>query len=154
MNNVNVIRVGFIAPRFQLPDSNFEMGDPIDRSGDRYTLLVFINADDNGVRVASELPKGLPRSPSGGEYKISFILPLKSRQADEFKRKFNIDFRCFCDYDLHAGKLFSVVNTASAKPAYHPIAFCIGDEGSVRYRAKLESPEDLVNLRKGLVALV
>jgi len=154
MDNVNVIRIGFIAPRFQLPDSNYEMGDPIDRSGDRYTLLVFINADDNGVRVASDLQKGLPRSPVGGEYKVSLILPLKSRQADEFKKRFNIDFRCFCDHDLMAGKLFSVVNSASAKPAYHPIAFCIGDEGSVRYRTVLESPADLDKLRKELAALV
>ncbi len=154
MDNVNVIRVGFIAPRFQLPDSNFEMGDPIDRSGDRYTLLAFLNPDDNGVGIVSNLQKGLPRSASGFEYKISIIMPLKSRQADEFKKKNRLDFRCFCDHDLNAGRLFSVVNTASARPAYHPIAFCIGHEGSVRHRAALELPTDVDKLRKELAALV
>lgn len=154
MDNVNVIRVGFIAPRFQLPDSDLQMADPVVRSNNAYSLLLFLNADEHAADTILKLTRDLPRSASGLAFAVSCIFPLKPRQVKEFKQKYKIDLRCFCDQDLRVGRLFSIVNTSIAAPSYHPMLFCIGDEGSVRFRASLEPPVNIEQLKRNLVTLV
>jgi peroxiredoxin len=141
MDNVNVIRVGFFAPRFKISDTDSETDDPIDRSGAKYTCLLFVNPDKPGASIIMDLEKDLPRTQDDLETVLSAIVPVKLKPAKEFKEKYRFRTRLFCDSDLRAGKLFSVIDSSTAGPAYHPTAFVIGDEGSIRYRqiAKADS---------------
>jgi hypothetical protein len=134
MDNINVIRVGFFAPAARLADTEMEIGDPVDRISGRYSCLAFVNPDDEGARILTEIERGLPASANRLDWNISAIVPLKPKSARAFKENRGIGIRLFCDADLKAGKLYVVVNSASARPAYHPTIFVVGDEGSVRYR--------------------
>ena len=142
MDNINVIRVGFNTPQLKITDTDGEIGELFDRSGQFYTCLVFINPDEAGAKILNMLEAGLPRTTTGLEIKIAAIVPAKTKIAKTFKTKAGFNTRLFCDSDLRAGKMFSVVDSGVAKPAYHPVLFIIGDEGSVRYRQALDPAVD------------
>ena len=143
MDNVNVIRVGFFAPEFRLSDTNGEIGSPIDKSGQKFTCLLFINPDDSGYSIMKDLDNGLPDTASGFKVVISPVIPVKSKLAKAFKARLDFDTRLFCDSDLRVGRLFSVIDSNQARPSYHPMVFIIGEDGSVRCRQN-------VNLGGGL----
>jgi peroxiredoxin len=138
MDNVNVIRVGFIAPEFRLTDTDGEIGSPIDKSGQKFTCLLFINPDDLGYSIMKDLDNGLPATAGGFKVAISPVIPLKPKLAKGFKSKLDLEIRLFCDSDLRAGRLFSVIDSGQARPAYHPTVFIIGEDGSVRYRQAID----------------
>ena len=142
MDNVNVIRVGFFAPEFRLTDTDGEIGSPIDKSGQKFTCLLFINPDDSGYSVMKDLENGLPGTASGFETTISPVIPMKPKLAKGFKARLDSETRFFCDSDLRAGRLFSIIDSAKAQPLYHPTVFIIGEDGSIRYRQNV-SPKDL-----------
>ncbi|MCP4583593.1 MAG: redoxin domain-containing protein [candidate division Zixibacteria bacterium] len=142
MDNINVIRIGFSSPEFRIPEIDGEIDNPIDRSGGKFTCLVFINTDDQGLAVIKDLDTGLPKTSTGFQVITSVIIPVKVKQAKAFRDRADIGIRLFCDSDLRAGKLFSVVDSAKSRLSYHPIAFIIGEDGSVRYRLAI-GPEGL-----------
>jgi peroxiredoxin len=142
MDNVNVIRVGFFSPEIKIPDINGEIGDPINRSGDLLTCLLFVNDDDIGTAAIKDIETGLPKTESGFQLQISVIIPDKIHIAKAFNEKHGFKARLFCDSELRLGKAFSIVDSHRAKPSYHPFVFIIGDEGSLRYRQEI-GPEGL-----------
>lgn len=139
MDNINVIREGFNIMEFKISDINGEMHDPIDRSGDKFTCLVFINTDKNGAELIDKLVNNLPDTASGFKIELSAIVPVKLKLAKQFKKDENISGNLYCDSDLRVGKQFSVKDSSKAKPSYHPFVFIIGNDGSVRYRQAFES---------------
>jgi hypothetical protein len=134
MDNVNVIRVGFLTPCVKVVDCDMEMGDPIDRSGANYTCLIFVNPDEDGASVLKDIENGLPVSSGNFDWTLSAILPCKTNPGKNYRDKYGFSTRIYCDSDLRFGTLFGIVDSSSARPAYHPTVFIIGDEGSVRYR--------------------
>lgn len=138
MDNINVIRIGFLAPELLIIDCDGEISDPVDRNGDNYTCLVFINPDEDGVKLINMLESGLPKTSTGYGFTLSVVIPLKVKTGKAFKDKHGIQTRIFCDSDLKAGKAFSIVDSAQAKPSYHPVIFIVGDDGSVRFRQVYE----------------
>jgi hypothetical protein len=154
MDNVNVVRVGFLSPQMKLVDSDMEIGDPIDRSGAKYTCLLFINPDENGLRLFKEIEQALPSSSSFG-WIVSAIVPCKTHPGKTFRDKYNLATRVYCDSDLRFGKLFGIIDSASAQPAYHTAIFVIGDEGSVRYRQVIDGVDfDSMAFRAVLNSLI
>ena len=153
MDNINVVRVGFLSPQIGLVDSNMESGDPIDRSGQNYTCLIFVNPDKPGAEILQDIQTGLPPTAGGSDLTLSAILPCKSNPAKAFKDQNALTPRIFCDYDLRFGDFFNVINSASARPAYHPTIFIIGDEGTVRYR-QLISEFDSKGFRTALSKII
>jgi len=139
MDNINVIRNGFNITEFKISDINGEMHDPIDRSGDKFTCLAFINTDKNGAELIDKLEKNLPDTASGFKIELSAIVPVKLKLAKEFKKNESISGNLYCDSDLRVGKKFSITDSSRAKPSYHPFVFVIGNDGSVRYRQVFES---------------
>ncbi len=139
MDNINVIRIGFMTPRIKIADSEGEIGDPIDRSGERYTCLAFVNPDAASLNLINMLESGLPKSSTGYEIGLSLVIPCKSKIGKTFKADSNFQTRLFCDYELRLGKSFSVIDSAKAKPTFHPVIFIVGEDGSVRYRQLYES---------------
>lgn len=142
MDNVNVIRVGFFCPEIKIADINGEIADPIDRSGDMLTCLLFVNDDEIGTAAIRDIETGLPKTDSGYQVQISTILPDKIHVAKAFNEKHGFKVRLFCDSELRLGKAFSIVDSHQAKPSYHPFVFIVGDEGSLRYRQEI-GPEGL-----------
>jgi len=134
MDNVNVIRVGFLTPEFRISDTDGEIDNPINKSGDKFTCLLFINPDDLGYSILKDLENSLPDTASGFKVVISPVIPVKPKLAKAFKARLDFETRLFCDSDLRVGRLFSVIDSSQARPSYHPMVFIIGEDGSVRYR--------------------
>jgi len=142
MDNINVIRVGFLTPEFRLSDTDGEIGKPIDKSGRKFTCLLFINPDDFGYSIMKDLENGLPDTASGFKVVISPVIPVKPKLAKAFKTRLSFEPRLFCDNDSRVGRLFNVIDSSQARPWYHPMVFIIGEDGSVRYRQNA-SPDGL-----------
>jgi peroxiredoxin len=141
MDNINVIRVGFNTQSIKITDTTGEIDDPIDRSGAVFTMLCFINADDKGGEAIKALESGLPKTSGGVEVIPVTIAPIKIKIGRAFKEKAGFQSRLFCDNDLRLGKAFSIVDSSIAQPAYHPAIFVAGDDGSIRYRCAIDSPD-------------
>jgi peroxiredoxin len=138
MNNINVVRVGFYAPEIKLPDITGDIKDPVDRSGEKLTCLIFVNPDEIGGGLISDLENNQTLTAGGYDWSISAIVPVKLKLAKEFKEHHELKTRIFCDSDLRAGNLYSIIDSSLPRPTYHPVVFIIGDEGSVRYRQVME----------------
>jgi len=142
MDNINVVRVGFLSPSIKMPDTNGNIDDPIDRTGAVLTALVFINPNETGAALINSLESGLPKTSSGQEVKISVITPGRFKSAKAFREKLGFRARLFCDADLRFGQSFGVIDSSCPKPSYHPAVFVIGDEGSVRYRMVIANQDN------------
>jgi hypothetical protein len=155
MDNVNVIRVGFFAPRMILTDTEMQSNDPIDRSENVYTCLVFANPDDAGVRLLSTIQRGLPQTKGDITWNLAAVLPLKPAAAVAFKKTHELQCRIYSDAELIAGTSFSISDSESARPAYHPTIFVISDEGTVRLRFNLENDKfDLEKFLNSITAII
>jgi hypothetical protein len=155
MDNVNVIRVGFMAPPALLTTTDMKAEDPVQRKSDTYTCLVFINPDEKGIQLCRVLEQGLPPNHSGIEWRLAIILPLKPKPAQEFKFKHQITALVYCDGELKAGKSYSIVDSQNDRPSYHPTIFIVGDECSVRQRFNLtESEFDLKKFSDSIAAII
>jgi hypothetical protein len=154
MDNINVVRVGFLSPRMKLVDNDMEIGDPIDRSGSNYTCMLFINSDESGAQLLKDIEQNIPASGNYG-WILSAIVPCKTHPGKIFRDKYNLATRVYCDSDLRFGKLFGIIDSASAQPAYHTAIFVIGDEGSVRYRQVIDGVDfDSMAFRAVLDSLI
>ena len=138
MDNINLMRVGFLAPEFKILDTDGEIDDPVRRSNDTYSCLVFINPDDIGAKLISELEQDLPNISSGLKLSLSVIVPAKLKPAKRFKDEAGFISRLFCDSDLRIGRQFSIIDSSLARPSYHPMIFIIGNDNNVRYRQVLD----------------
>ncbi len=140
MDNINVIRVGFFVPELLLADTEGEIGDPVDRSGEKFTCLALVNPDEDGANLIKMLESGLPRTSTGFELALSIVVPAKMKIGKAFKEKHGIQTRIFCDSDSKMGSAFSIVDSSKERPSYHPVIFIVGDESSVRFR-QIYEPE-------------
>jgi hypothetical protein len=155
MDNVNVIRVGFFAPQTVLTDTDMKAEDPVHHTPDTYTCLVFVNPDEQGIGIIKSLEQGLARNESGIDWHLALVVPLKPKQAQEFKLKQKLISRVYCDGELKAGKSYSIVDSQSDSPAYHPTIFIVGDEGSVRQRFNIEDEDfSLEKFRNSIAAII
>ena len=155
MDNTNVIRVGFNTQKIKITDTNGAIDDPIGRSGKVFTMLCFINADDKGGEAIKALETGLPKTSMGIDVIPVAIAPVKLKIGRAFKEKAGFHVRLFCDNDLRLGKAYSIVDSTKAQPAYHPTIFIAGDDGSIRYRCAIDSPDtDWEQLRLTISRLI
>jgi len=141
MDNINLIRVGFNVEDFRLTDTAGDSGSPIEKSDKFYSCLLFANADDSSAKLINTLALGAPRTKSDLGVILSVILPEKTVSAGKFKDAHTIKARLYCDSDLRAGKMFSVIDSSIAKPTFHTVAFVINDKGTVLYRQASENGE-------------
>jgi len=137
MDNVNVIRAGFFAPDFSLPDSN---GDLLALKGnlkDNFICLCFFPDGDNDKinGYLKDLNVGLPPTSSGLPVKVIGICPEKSKRLKTLKEKLKLNFALLFDSRLMAAKKYYVVNNSAVKPSVHFSVFVIDDGGTIRYRA-------------------
>jgi len=155
MDNINLIRVGFVAPEFKILDTDGEIDDPVKRSSNTYTCLIFINPDETGADLVAEIERNPLNNISGLALSLSVIVPAKLKQAKIFKDENGVNSRVFCDSDLRVGKQFSIIDSSLARPSYHPMIFVIGDDSTVRYRQVLDSNSiDIKKFRTSVSELI
>jgi len=154
MDNINVIRVGFFAPQTVLTDTDMSADNPVGRTPGIYTCLAFVNPDEKGIGIIRALEQELISPISENRWRLSIVIPLKPTAAQKFRASNAIGARVFCDGELSAGKAYSIVDTRSDLPAYHPTIFLIGDEGTVRQRVNISEQEFNITEFRDLVARV
>jgi hypothetical protein len=154
MDNINVIRVGFFAPQTVLTDTDMNADNPVSRTPGIYNCLAFVNPDEKGIGIIRVLEHELISLKSENQWRLSVVIPLKPTAARKFKASNAIGARVFCDGELSAGKAYSIVDTSSDSPAYHPTIFLIGDDGSVRQRVNINEKEFNITKFRDLIARV
>ena len=136
MENVNVIRTGFMAPDFTLGDINgtvFKMSENL--AGNFLCLCFFPNGDSDKTAYLKELSQGLPDTAAKLPVKIIGISPAKSGHLKQLQDKLKLNFPLLPDPQLEVASRYYVVDGYSAKPAVYFSVFVIDDTGVVRYRA-------------------
>ena len=136
MDNVNVIRTGFFAPDFSLPDTKgniFKLNENLEDSF--IALSFFSGVDDNRAKsVLKSLNSGLPKTAAGLNVKIVGISSDKVQQLEKLRYDLNLGFPLLSDSRLSVTRRYYVDNSDSIKPAPYLSIFVIDDEGIVRHR--------------------
>jgi peroxiredoxin len=137
MENVNVIRTGFITPDFSLADTTGEMFILMDNLSENFLCLCFFPEDDNEkiLSYLKELNQGLPKTASGLPVKVIGISPARGSHLKILREKLKLNFCILPDPQASISARYYVVNSYSSKSAVYFSLFVIDDNGIVRYRA-------------------
>lgn len=136
MENVNVIRTGFMAPDFSQADINgevFKLKDNLD--GNFICLCFFPEGDaEKATSYLKDLNQGLPNSTAGLPVKLVGVSPAKAGHLKQLKDKLKLNFPLISDPLMSISSKYYIVNGYSPKPAVYFSVFVIDDTGVVRYR--------------------
>jgi thioredoxin-dependent peroxiredoxin len=136
MENVNVIRTGFMAPDFSLGGINnemFKLSESLE--GNFICLCFFPDGESDKTAFLKELNQELPATAAGLPVRVIGISPTKIGHIKQFKDKMKLNFTLLSDPQLEVASKYYVVNGYSPKPAVYFSVFIIDDTGIVRYRA-------------------
>lgn len=133
MDNVNRLRVGLIAPRIFLDDSEGKKVDSYSLVGKRKLVVVFYRADSDSLGWLEELNKSRDKIElaNGSILAISTQAP---RSMKEFREKRDLDFPLLYDIKSETISAYGVLDTSSEKGEPHPATFVVDRLGIIRYR--------------------
>ncbi len=136
MDNVNVIRTGFFAPDFSLPDSEGHMVSLKENLANSFVCLCFFPDGDNDKinGILKDLNSDMPKTAAGLLVNILAVSPEKVFRLKALKDKLKINFPLLSDLKLKAAKQYYVVDSNSLKRNVHFSVFIIDDAGIVRHR--------------------
>jgi peroxiredoxin len=136
MDNVNVLRTGFFALDFSLPDTQGDIFHLKNNLKDRFTCLCFFPNDGNEKinNFLKDLNAGLPDMPAGLPVKVIGICPEKISRLQGLKDKLKLNFPVLADEKLVVATKYHVVNSYSARPSVYFSIFIIDDTGQIWYR--------------------
>lgn len=136
MDNVNVIRKGFIAPDFSLPSTDGNIISLKDSLSDDFLALCFFSSSsDNRIRaILSELNGELPKSMSGYGYNVIAISPEKIHRLSELKNGLDLSFPLLSDERMNVCRRYYVADSEKPGRHVHFSIFIIDDELIVRHR--------------------
>jgi len=136
MDNVNVIRTGFLAPDFSLPDTKGNIFNFSDNLEDCFIALCFFSGvdDERAKSVLKDRNSGLPKTAAGLNVKIVAVSSDKVQKLEKFRYDLNLGFPLLSDSRLTVTKSYYVDNSSALKPASHLSIFVIDEEGIVRHR--------------------
>ena len=137
MDNVNVMRTGFFAPDFSLPDTKGELFHLSEHLSGCFVCLCFFPDGDNDKvnSYLKDLNSGLPKTAAGLPVKIIGISPVRGSHLKELQEKYKITFPLLSDLKMAVSSRYYVINDSSSKPSVHFSIFVIDDTGIIRYRA-------------------
>ncbi len=141
MDNVNVIRNGFIACDFTLPDSNGNMISLKDFiKSDFLALCFFSGYDDRKIKsYLRKLNSGLPKSASGFNLKVLAVSTEKIHRLNKLKDELGLSFPLLSDNRLTISNRYYVINSEDVGSAVHFSIFIIDNEFIIRLRV-IETP--------------
>ncbi len=136
MDNVNVIRTGFMAPDFSLPDTQGNILSLKEFIRDSFAAVCFFS-DEQADRVQSylkDLNSALPETASGLPVSVIAVSPEKISKLSQMKEELELSYPVLSDNGMVVSRKFYVVNSSDPKPGVHFTVFVVDDEGIVRHR--------------------
>ncbi len=133
MDNVNIIRPGFIAPLFELFDSEGEKINLASFFGEKIVVLVFFSSlkeNQDFLKLFQEKLREI-RLKGGVVLGISGV---RKRELRKEKEKLNLEFPLLCDKGFSVISQYGVKDTSSEKGLCYPAVFIIDRNGLIRYR--------------------
>ena len=134
MDNINRLRVGHIAPRIILDDSEGKKLDSYSFIDKKNLIIVFhrgVNSD-NCISWLEELNKSLEKIDllNGTVFAISVD---EHRVTKKLKQKLGLNFPLLYDKNSEAISAYGVLNSSSEKGEPHPATFVVDRLGIIRY---------------------
>lgn len=136
MDNVNVIRQGFYAPDFSLPNTQGEIFHLKENLGGKFICLCFFS-DGSNEKIngyLKDLNQGLPNTASGFPVRLIGICPERGSRLKSLKEKLKLSYDLLADQKMLVATRYYVVNSYSPKPSVYFSLFVIDDSGIVRHR--------------------
>jgi len=136
MDNVNVIRTGFFALDFSLPDTQGNLFRLKDNLAGNFVALCFFPDGDNerANGYLKDLNQGLPLTASGLPVRLAGICPRRADRLRELKDRFKLAFPLLSDDKLLVSRKYHVWDDDSPKPEVHFCIFVVDDFGVIRHR--------------------
>ena len=141
MDNVNVLRTGFYAPEFSLPDSSGEVFSLAENFKDCFIALCFFpsNPDEKIRKHLKELNKGIPRTSFGLETKLIGICPGKINVVAGLKAELKLDFPILADQKIDVSSRYYLINTDKPGRSVHFSIIVIDTDRIIRHRVSEHS---------------
>lgn len=136
MDNVNVLRTGFIAPDFSLPDSSGEIFTLSSHLRDCFLALCFFPASP-GDRIKGylkDLNSGLPKTSTGLPVVTVAVTPEKTNSAAELRKDLKLDYPVLSDSKLKVSERYYLTDSDSFGTSVHFTIFVIDYDRIIRHR--------------------
>lgn len=135
MDNVNRLRLGQIAPRILLDDSNGEKIDSYSFMGKKNLIIIFHKGQKS--RGCLDWLKELKNSSKKIDLLNGIILAIgvdQPRLLKKLKQKMDWDFPLLYDKRSETVSAYGVLDSSSEKGEPHPATFVVDRLGIIRYR--------------------
>lgn len=136
MDNVNVLRTGFAAPEFSLPDIRGQIFSLKDNLDDRYLAVCFFPAgtDDRIKGYLKDLNSGLPETSTGMQVSVAAISPERVNSLVKLAEELKLTYPILSDPRLAVSTRYYVTDSNDFRPSVHFSVFVIDDELIIRHR--------------------
>ncbi len=136
MDNVNVLRTGFIAPEFSLPDTRGQIFSLKDNLEERYLAVCFFPAgtDVKVKKYLKDLNSGLPKTATGIEVGLVAICPERANSLVKLAEELKLTYPVLSDHKLAVSSRYYVIDSDDFRPSVHFSIFVIDDELIIRHR--------------------
>ena len=137
MDNVNVLRTGFYALDFALPDTNGDIYKLSDHLKSNFVAACFFpNGENEKVNAfLKDLNQGLPNTASGLPVNVVGICPKLVDNLKLFIVNLKLSFPVLSDHQLLVATRYHVVDSYGIRPAVYFSIFVIDDYCLIRFRA-------------------
>ena len=134
MDNVNRLRVGHIAPRIILDDSESKKHDSYSLIDKKNLILVFHRGvkSDSCISWLKELNKSFGKIDLLNTTVLAISMD-ESRVTKKLKQKLGLNFPLLYDKNSEVISAYGVLNSSSEKGEPHPATFVVDRLGIIRY---------------------
>lgn len=136
MDNVNVLRPGFYAPDFSLPDSEGEIISLRRYTDDGFCALCFFPAEpgERVRRYLRELNSGLPNTLSDYPVKVIAVGAAKTIVLKKLKGELKVDYPLLSDSRLQVSRRYYLIDSSSFGTSIYFSVFVLDSELIIRHR--------------------
>jgi peroxiredoxin len=136
LDNVNVLRVGFLAPEFSLPDTDGEIISPMGQLDESFLALCFFppNPDEKVKRYLKDLNAGLPESASQMPMKVVAVSPARGIYLDRLKNEMKLDYPILSDHRFKVSRKYHLIDSTKFGTSIHFSIFVIDSDHIIRQR--------------------
>ncbi len=154
MDNVNRLRLGQIAPRILLDDSNGEKIDSYSFMGKKNLIIVFHKGENSSYCL--DWLQELKKSSTKIDLLSGIILAIgvdQPRLLKKLKQKTGWDFPLLYDKRSETISAYGVLDSSSEKGEPHPATFVADRSGIIRFRKVYSDYKDKPTLEEFLSVL-
>ena len=136
MDNVNVLRTGFLAPEFSLPDTRGQIFSLKDSLEEQYLAVCFFpaGADERIKGFLKDLNSGLPKTSTGIRVNVAAISPERANSLVKLAEELKLTYPVLSDPRLAVSSRYYVTDSNDFRPSVHFSVFVIDDELIIRHR--------------------